>query len=297
MKVAQVAKWLAAHPGVDPRVFARRPKQKAAESAAAVRALGTIATPAALDVLVGYRPEVVDGFPKNEGGFGDTWTDPVTKELLLAWSRFDRRVFADRMFSGLGSLWIAHGSDIADISGLDAALGLTHLQIWVRPSCDLSPLEGCTTLSRLKMNLHGRTSGIAPLARIPALDQLEIFNTQTLEQAAVDSLAALTSVRRLSVSVGSEIELGALAWLPKLQRLQLAAGERKADEATLAPLRTLLTRGVDLCFYMHEDWTVDAAKALESEGMTVVERSRRLGLTRDASRAEDLRESLHAFVG
>jgi hypothetical protein len=297
-KVSEVKAWLAARPTMDAatlKSLAKRPKQKAAEMAAAVRALAQIGTSDALQVIATYRPKVIDGEAEHEGRFGDTFPDAVAREILAAWGRFDRRAFAKKIFSGLGSLWIAHGGEIEDLTGIGAAKELLDLRIFVSPTCDLAPLAACVELGRLEINVSGRTGGLEPIARIPALDHLAIINGHKLDQAAVDALAGAKLVARLYLTVGPTIDLHALTALPALKRLKLGAGDRAADARTAATLRELVRRGVDVCLYDHEKWPRDLTSG-SIPGVASAVQGGYIVLTSDPSRVEALRASMSTFL-
>jgi hypothetical protein len=295
-KLSEVKPWLAAHPGIDPSVLARRDKQRASAKAAAIRALAAMGTQEALEVLAGYRPIVteVDGSTEveHEGAMGDTFADPVAREIAAAWTRFDRATFAARMFSGFGELWFANAGPLADLTGIEAITGLHDLRIFVAETADLSPLSRCSGLRGLEINIHGRTSGIKPVVAIRGLRYLALINAEALDQSSVDALAGAVDVTNLHVSVGGEVDISPLAKLPALERLQLAAGERRADARTVTALGEILARGAEVCLYAHERWSAAAAKALP--GVTKVVESGLVVLTLEASRADHLRAALRA---
>lgn len=294
-KLSEVAAWLRAHPALprkDLSVLAPRTEQKADEKAAAIRALGMIGGKQALNVLAGYRPRLADGGGAwHQGQFGDTFNHAVAKEIARAWLRFDRRTFAATMFSRLERLWFWNAGPLAEIDGLGAAEGLRDFRAVVLPSCDLAPLAECAMLTRLELNVVGRTGGLEPLSRISELKHLQLANGFSLTQSAVDALIEADGVEVLDLSgVATDIDLTTVLSLPKLLRLKLGAGERRADARTVEALRRVLDRGCEVALYDHEGWPREAAKQLP--GITCVCVGGRIALTRDSARREPLEHQL-----
>ncbi|MGW6227713.1 hypothetical protein ACWFQT_11395 [Cellulosimicrobium cellulans] len=292
-KVAQVASWLAAHPGADPRWFAARQGQRAAERRVALRALGSIATPAALDVLAGYAR---DGYP-----------DVELAELHRAWGRFDRRAFAATMFRPGGAM--LQLSACATVEGIGAVQGLTGLGMVLTGPTDLAPLAECTDLRRLHVNVtdgHG-VSGVEALSQLPALTELHLLGTT--RGADLTALRG-TAVERLSLSLDGA-DGAFLARLPHLRSLKLSGGSAPEDvgyddEDGPAPLPAhpglvdvvlrLVADGVQVVVLRHERSWVSRLTAAVPSDVFVVERSGYAGLTRDGSDLEGLGRRLFANV-
>lgn len=293
-KGKDVAAFLAAHTPIDGATIARlarRPKQNAAQKAAAICALGRIGGEGALAAITTYRPmKDEDGCFVPEGKFGDTFLDAVAREIAIAWGRFDRRAFAERMFSELTALLFANAGSLDDLRGIEAAAGLHALHAFVGPTCDLAPLSACAELQHLKLNIHSRTGGLAPLTRISGLRVLELINGDALEQDAVETLGEALSVERLALSIGGSIDLRPLLRLTRLEKLRLAAGDRALDEVTVSTVEALVRRGVDVIMHRHEGWPSALVEALE--GVTAVTSSGYVGLTRDPSKEDDLAFSM-----
>ncbi|MFF2833356.1 hypothetical protein ACFVSK_16465 [Cellulosimicrobium cellulans] len=291
-KVAQVASWLAAHPGADPRWFAARPGQRAAERRVAFRALGSIGTPAALDVLAGYAR---DGYP-----------DVELAELHRAWGRFDRRAFAATMFRPEDTM-LQLGA-CSTLEGIGAVQGLTGVGVALTGPADLAPLVECTDLRRLHVNVvGGGLAGVELLSQLPALTELYLVGT-----TRGADLTALrdTAVERLSLSLDGA-DGAFLSRLPHLRSLKLSGGSAPEDsgydgEDGTVPLPAhpglvdvvlrLLADGVQVVVLRHERSWVSRLTAAVPSDVFVVERSGYVGLTRDGSDVEGLGRRLFSNV-
>ncbi|KON72072.1 hypothetical protein M768_16560 [Cellulosimicrobium cellulans F16] len=292
-KVAQVASWLAAHPGADPRWFAARPGQRAAERRVAFRALGSIGTPAALDVLAGYAR---DGYP-----------DVELAELHRAWGRFDRRAFAATMFRPEDTM-LQLGA-CSTLEGIGAVQGLTGLGVILTERADLAPLAECTALRRLHVNVAGAAgvTGVEALSQLPGLTELHLLGT-----TRGADLTALrdTAVERLSLSLDGA-DGAFLTRLPHLRSLKLSGGSAPEDsgydsEDGTVPLPAhpglvdvvlrLLADGVQVVVLRHERSWVSRLTAAVPSDVYVVERSGYVGLTRDGSDVEGLGRRLFSNV-
>ncbi|MFB8230752.1 hypothetical protein [Cellulosimicrobium sp. NPDC055967] len=283
-KVAQVAAWVAAHPGADPRWFAARPGQRAAERRVALRALGTLATPAALDVLAGYAR--------------DSYPDAELAELHRAWGRFDRRTFSATMFRPARA--VLQLGACSTIEGIGAVPGLTGLGAVLTGPADLAPLAECTDLRRLHVSVvGGGLTGLEALVQLPALTELHLVGAT----AGADlSVLRHTAVERLSLSLDGA-DGGFLTHVPHLRSLKLSGGSGPedagyADEDGPAPLPAhpglvdvvlrLVSDGVQVVVYRHERSWVSRLTAAAPSDVFVVERSGYVGLTRDGSDVDAL---------
>lgn len=291
-KLAQVASWLAAHPGADPRWFAARPGQRAAERRVALRALGSIGTPAALDVLAGYAR---DGYP-----------DVELAELHRAWGRFDRREFAATMFRPGGTMLQLGVCSTLECVG--AVQGLTGLGTVLTGPADLAPLAECTGLRRLHVNVAGGgLTGVEALSQLPALTELHLVGTT---RGADLTALRETAVERLSLSLDGA-DGAFLTHLPHLRSLKLSGGSGPEDAAYdvedgRAPLPAhpglvdvvlrLVSDGVQVVVLRHERSWVSRLTAAVPSDVFVVERSGYVGLTRDGSDVEGLGRRLFSNV-
>ncbi|MFE6235717.1 hypothetical protein [Cellulosimicrobium sp. NPDC057862] len=295
-KVAQVGRWLAAHPGADPRWFAERPGQRAAERRVALRALGTMATPAALDVLAGYAR---DGYP-----------DVELAELHRAWGEFDRREFAATMFRP-GRAMLQLGA-CSTVEGIGAVPGLTGLGMVLTGRADLAPLAECTALRRLHVNVADGSgtpgvTGVDALAQLPALTELHLVGTT---RGADLTVLRDTAVERLSLSLDGA-DAAFLTRMPHLRSLKLSGGSAPGDagyddEDAPVPLPAhpglvdvvlrLVAEGVQVVALRHERSWVSRLTAAVPSDVFVVERSGYVGLTRDGSDVEGLGRRLYSNV-
>lgn len=265
-KVSEVKRWLETHQPVSAALLAslaRRPKQSASEKAAAVRALGLVATEAALEVLGSYRPE------DQEGQMGDTFNDPVAKEIAAAWPRFDRRAFAQRVFGRLDRIFLSNAGPLPDLTGIDAAKQLEHVSLRIAPGCDVSPL-----------------------ASLPKIRYLQIEDV--LDQRGIDVLATAKTLERLLLVVAPASDLSRLLELPALKRLKLlvqdGSGSATGEPApeTVRVIRALVERGVELMQY-EGPWPLKLAEKLGD--LVVVRSNGFIALTKDPARSEALREA------
>jgi hypothetical protein len=269
-KVSEVNAWLAAHPDVDPAVLAPRPGQKAAARLAAVRALGTLATPAALTVLGRYA--------------GDDYPEKVLDELHRAWGRFDRRAFAATMFRP-GHLDLGFARTV---EGIGVVAGLTSLEVVLEDGADLTPLAECTGLRTLKVGAEGEPGllGVEPVLDLPELTELHL--TRTTRNADLAPLAR-SAVRRLRIDLDGA-DASFLQEMPHLERLLVADGSPHADAG--AVLAELGRRGVQVTVYRHQAAGFPLLVETGSADVVVVEANGYLGVSADAGAAEDVRRRL-----
>lgn len=268
-KVSEVAAWVAAHPGVDPEVLAQVPHQKAAARVAAVRALGTIATPEALAVLGRYAT--------------GSWSDALLAELHRAWGRFDRRAFAATVF-GAGHLDLGLTPSLEGIGAVD---GLTSLDVVLVDGADLAPVAECTDLHTLRVAAEGEPGlrSVEPVLELPAL--IELHLTRTTRHADLATLAR-SGVRRLRVDLDGA-DAAFLLGMPHLERVLVADDAPHPDAGGV--LAELVRRGVQVTVLRHQaagfPLLVEAG-----DGTTVVEQSGYLGFSADATTADDVRRRL-----
>jgi hypothetical protein len=269
-KLSEVSAWLAAHPAVDPGVLGPRPGQKAAARLAAVRALGTLATPRALAVLGRYADR--------------QYTDALLAELHRAWSRFDRRTFAATMFKpGPLNLGVT-----PTLEGIGAVPGLTSLRVIMSGRADLTPLAECTALHTLTVAAHGEPGllGVEPLLNLPGLTELHL--TDTTRNADLAPLAA-TAVRRLRINLdGADSTF--LLKMPRLDRLLIADESPRAGTGDV--LTALVRRGTQVTIYRHQAAGFPRLVEAGSPDVVAVEQSGYLAFTSDNAAAEGIRRRL-----
>ena len=111
---------------------------------------------------------------------------------------------------------------VSDLTGLEFAISLTHLDFWDNRITDLSPLSGLTNLTSLILSFNGfNITDISPLAGLANLTALQLFYTNVSD---ISPLASLTNLTRLTL--GSEdimvTDISPLAGLTKLNYLFLA---------------------------------------------------------------------------
>jgi len=249
-KVSEVAAWLKSHPEADPALFAPAAGQRAAARRAALRALGSLATPQAFAVLAQYAAKA--------------YSDADLVELHRAWGRFDRREFAATMF-GPGAADLGLGV-CSTIEGIGAVTGLRGLGVIFEKQADLSPLTECTELRVLQVRATegSHLESIAPLAQLPQLRHLEL--TGETRGADLGQLAG-TPIEQLELALeGADGSF--LSDMPQLRGLKLSGGREPHpafdDPTTFETLPVhpgltevilgLVRGGVTVVLYQHESW-------------------------------------------
>ncbi|WP_154796005.1 hypothetical protein [Occultella kanbiaonis] len=291
-KVSEVKRWLAAHPDVDPADLAPHPGQKAAGRSAAIRALGAIATPAALTVLGRYAQE--------------SYPDAVLDELHKAWGNFDRREFAATMFRQAPytlDLGVA-----PSIEGIGAVPDLTSLDVVLTDGADLSPLAECTGLRTLRVGAEGAPGllGVEPILGLPELTELHL--TRTTRNADLTPLVGL-AVRRMRLDLDGA-DGAFLLDMPALESLRLAGDPDWDDARAAEPDATveqakaaladvvleLARRGVRVAVYKHQrSWVTGLLERAEAaDDIAIVDRSGYVGLTNDEAALENIGRHLFA---
>lgn len=288
-KVSQVKSWLANHPEADPTLLAPWEGQKAAARSAAVRGLGMIGTPQALETLGRYAQ--------------DSYPDAVLTELHRAWGNFDRRAFAATMFRQ--APYTLDLGTAPSLEGIDAVPDLRSLDVVLTPRADLSPLAGCSQLRTLRVRACGLPGliGVEPLLGLPDLTQLHL--TETTRNADLTPLADL-SIERMRLDLDGADGSFLLA-MPRLRSLLLSGGsgpedrvvatevERRPAHPDLADVVVaLVRRGVDVVVWHHEQsWVAGLVEQAEAaEGIAVLDAHGRVAITVDEARLVDLKSRM-----
>lgn len=258
--VGKVKAWLAAHS--DPAPLAPHPGQKAAAKAAAVRALGLLGTDDAFEVLRAYAT--------------DDPSEPLLKELLAAWPRFERGRYAAAMFvprRGHLDLGI-----VKDLDGIEAVPGLTSLRIVVDDKkddqTDLSSLARCTGLESLKVQYNGpgMPTHLEWLRALPGLRSLDIGDV--LRRVDLAPLAE-SHLERLTIWLDGQ-DPGVLLRIGGLRALTVLATCSAHSTATATSphpdltetVLTLVRRGVPVTVYdFDRPWAPEVLPAAESDGL------------------------------
>ena len=132
----------------------------------------------------------------------------------------------------------ASSSDITDLRGIEFAINLTRLNLYVNKISDLSPLARLTNLTDLTLSDNFGLSDLSPLAGLTNLTRLNIGATFDLSD--LSPLAGLTNLESLSLYINKISDLSPLAGLTNLRYLNLRSNNI-SDIETLAGL-TNLTR-------------------------------------------------------
>lgn len=291
-KVSEVKRWLAAHPEAAADLLGARKDQKASERLAAIRALGQLASPAALDALKGYA--------------SDNHSEAVLAELHRAWGRFDRQLFAAAVFRPN-----AYTLDLGvcdTVVGIEAVPGLDSLTVGLTGSADLAPIAACADLRTLRVRaieLPGFGS-VEPLAQLTQLSELQLGG---FTRGADLSVLAGLPVERLRI----DLDGSAGAWLlelPRLATVLISGGATDddvfgggddslpADAGLPAVCVALADRGVDVITHGYQRSWVEPLKelALSTPGLHVVEAAGYVTVTREAERVDRWRQRMVSNV-
>lgn len=217
-----------------------RPKLKAIEAAACVRALRLIGTPQARaglrEFLVDRRKTVVFELAQAVDPLEIAW---VREQLLMG--KFLPEGIADQiadlsLLAGLNSLQILYlmGTLVTDLSPLAGLNNLHHLDLMGTQVTDLSPLAGLNNLQNLDLSYTG-VMDLSPLASLNNLKHLYLMGTQVKD---LSPLAGLNNLQILDLDGTQVTDLSPLAGLNGLQDLYLT-GTLVTDFSPLAELKNL----------------------------------------------------------
>ncbi|GAA3584149.1 hypothetical protein GCM10022198_04270 [Klugiella xanthotipulae] len=277
-RISEVKAWLSTHGDGDLGVLAPYEKQKATARLAAIRALGQIATPQALEVLGQYACE--------------SYPDKVLDELHKAWGRFDRRDFAATMFRQ--APWRLDLGFASSIEGIGAVSGLTSLKVGFCGPADLSPLAECTGLTTLWAAAQAEPGllSVAPLLGLTELTELHLNGTT--HNADLTQLATLP-VRRLELNLDGE-DCSFLMELPRLERLLLSGAV--PGETTNDVIVALVRKGVQVVVSGNDtEWVTGLRERAEWEaGVFLVAQRWRIGFVNDESELELLERRLFSNI-
>ena len=280
LKITEVKAWVAANSDVDPSVLAPYPKQRAAERRAALRALGALGTPAALDVLTSHAKE--------------DYSDVELEELHKMWGTFDRRDFARRMFKP--GAWRLNLGAVPSLEGVSAVGNLTSLDVIFLGAADLEPLGECASLRRLSIisNIEPRIASVEPLTRLP---ELRVLTLSGVTRNADLSVLAGSPISELKISLDGA-DGSFLLDLPNVRTVALSGGETgdekrprdkwepapvPAHEGLAAVVFALVRAGVHVVVYKHEsDWVAALREEAEAAADVFVDEvSGQISLTTD----------------
>ena len=135
----------------------------------------------------------------------------------------------------------AFGTSIADLTGLEYATRLEHLELRgsANSISDLSPLSGLTGLKYL--DLSG--SSISDLSPLSGLTGLKYLNLSGSSISDLSPLSGLTNLKRLTLSRNAISDLSPLSGLANLGSVGLS-GNEIVDVSPLVTLADLKVRGV-----------------------------------------------------
>jgi len=210
----------------------RVPKQKANAAAAAIRALGLIGTPEALETLKGYRDE------KRKA--------PLT-ELVRAAALFDDPAAVGEALLGHRGLTSLKLSG-AGLTSVDCLASLDTLEVLDLSQnhelSDLSPLSSLPQLRSLALHIQTSLDAAESLSSLTGLTSLRVYgasgrSVEVPEQQIIDQIGALRRLETLDISsMGTFTDASALAGLSELASLELFYTNRVRGE-TLPALPSL----------------------------------------------------------
>jgi predicted ATP-binding protein involved in virulence/Leucine-rich repeat (LRR) protein len=218
----------------------RRPRIKAREAAASVRALRLINTRQAHEVLQQYLGDDRLSVMVELAQAVNPLTIPAVQELMRRGEALPDgiREQVDDLspLSGLAGLQALdlRGTAVVDLAPLSGLSGLRTLDLRYAPVANLVPLSGLAGLQAL--NLRGTAVvDLAPLSGLGGLQALSLRNTKVADLAPLSGLGGL---RSLDLRVTEVHDLAPLSGLSGLQTLDLG-GIKAADLAPLSGLTGL----------------------------------------------------------
>jgi hypothetical protein len=195
--------------------------------------------------------KVLDAFATyvDEDGFSEA----ACQELGAAWPKFDRALFAKRMFGE--SLYFGTAGYLPSIEGIDAAGRLTTLAIAVGAGCNIDPLPRCTKLVSLDLSTDGPVD-LTPIARIDLLSRLDLRGQHNR------SLQGLTGARfhNAHLEISHHAALDFLLDLPRAKRIRIVSDRTELSAGDCEVLSKVVERGIAICAYGHESWSADLRK-------------------------------------
>ncbi len=117
----------------------------------------------------------------------------------------------------LGDGGLGFGCQVSNLSGLEAATGLTTLVLEMNSITDLTPLSGLTKLTVLLLS-NNSISDLTPLSGLTSLTELSLNNNSI---SALTPLSGLTSLTELHLNDNSISALTPLSGLTSLTELSL----------------------------------------------------------------------------
>ncbi len=112
--------------------------------------------------------------------------------------------------------------EIADLTGLEFAVGLRSLDLTNNNLGDLSPLAHLPALTWLDLDANFSVTDVGPLA---VLEKLRFLRVRQADVVDISALAGLVDLRALSLGSNEISDISALAGLVDLRTLELANNE------------------------------------------------------------------------
>ena len=119
--------------------------------------------------------------------------------------------------AGLPGTLRLSNANISALTGLEWAINVEELILWVNKITDLTPLGGLTSLAELRLS-YNRVSDLTPLSGLTSLTVLDLDRNRISD---VTPLAGLTSLERLELDRNRVTDIAPLAGLPSLRVLEL----------------------------------------------------------------------------
>jgi uncharacterized protein YcgI (DUF1989 family)/serine/threonine protein kinase len=220
-----------------------RSKMAARTAAACIRALRTIGTVAAMEVLEQYversekRVTVLSELACGVNPLRIPWVLERIQDMdqpLPDWAA--AQITDLNALSGLTSLRVLNlsGAQVADLSALSGLTSLKRLYLNGTQVTDLSALSGLTSLQVLDLD-GTQVTDLSALSGLTSLERLYLNGTQVTDLSA---LSGLTSLQVLDLDGTQVTDLSALSSLTLLQGLYLS-GTQVTDLSALSSLTLL----------------------------------------------------------
>ena len=133
----------------------------------------------------------------------------------------------------------ASNANINDLTGLEAAINLTKLDLWQNSISDISPLSGLTNLTELDFQSN-RISDVSALSRLTKLTTLYLNGNNISD---ISPLARLSNLTHLGLDFNRILDLSPLSGLTNLIHLGLGVN-RISDLSPLSGLTNLILLGL-----------------------------------------------------
>ena len=168
--------------------------------------------------------------------WGQTFADPLASAMVKAWNTFARPTFVERLVDGLDHIDLLNATNepLQHIEGVGAARQLTRFSASLGKDVALDPLRRCLNLESLTLGQRDDDRGL-DLSCLRELPKLEALAADVRDQAQLANVAACAALRRVSLTIGTGVQLAPLVPETVLRRRGLPT----SPPADLSPLLSL----------------------------------------------------------